>query len=570
MSAGLAGAAGAGAAGAGAAGAGDALVSVRDAFCLHPVPGGAVAALRGLTLTVAAGERVVIQGPNGSGKTTLLRVLAGEQALSAGQARVAGLEVGSRAVGGRQAWRQAAARAAWRVRRLGWVDQQPGRTLRPELDVMANVTLQSRLAGVAGTQAQSAAVEMLARLGVEALARRDVTTLSGGEAQRVAVAAALAHRPQLVLADEPTGELDAEAALAVYDALTDLCLLVGASLVLVSHDRRAERVADRALRIRDGRLSETWTTSTRAVREAGSERLVVDDRGWLRLPEALRIAAGATSEVTAALVDGAVVLTGADAPTPSSPDGAAANVAANVAARAGVVAPQPDSVNPKITSDDLSATTLAELRAVDLAPAGFALASGVGLTLRAGMLLVVRGPSGSGKTSLLRVLLGLERPASGSVSMVGVDLAGLDRRGLADLRRRHCAVSGQQTHLAETLHAAGNLALARTVRGLPPEAGLVDELLHRLGLAAAVGRPVRVLSGGERQRVALGRVMVVRPQLAVLDEPTSQLDEAGAESITAVLRALADRGVGVVVASHDPAIVAAADEVLDLGADVAR
>ncbi len=537
----------------GTSGAGEPVVTVQDAFCLHPVAGGAVAALRGLTLTVAAGERVVVQGPNGSGKTTLLRVLAGEQALSAGQAQVAGFEVGSRVVSGRQAWRRAAARAAWRVRRLGWVDQQPGRTLRPELDVMGNVCLQSRLAGVAAPVAEAAAIEMLTALGVEALVHRDVTTLSGGEAQRVAVAAALAHRPQLVLADEPTGELDAEAALAVYDALTDLCRLVGASLVLVSHDRRAERVADRALRIRDGRLSETWTTSTGAP-TAGSERLVVDDRGWLRLPEALRIAAGATSEVTACLVGGDVVLTGSGPVALPSSDGMDVGV--------DVIAPQPDSGDSPGAGP--AQAPLVELRDVVLAPAGVTLASGVGLTLRAGRLLVVRGPSGSGKTSLLRVLLGLERPAAGAVSMVGVDLAGLDRGGLADLRRRVCAVSGQQTHLAETLDAAGNLALARAVRGLSPEVSLVEELLHRLGLAAAVGRPVRVLSGGERQRVALGRVMVVRPRLAVLDEPTSQLDEAGAESITAVLRRVADDGVAVVVASHDPAVLAAADEVLDL------
>ena len=116
---------------------------VQDAFCLHPVPDGAVAALRGLTLQVAAGERVVVHGPNGSGKTTLLQVLAGRQRLSAGRAVVAGADVG-RALGRRD--RRALAR--WRASRLGWVDQHPARTLRPELGGLANVALQLRLAGV--------------------------------------------------------------------------------------------------------------------------------------------------------------------------------------------------------------------------------------------------------------------------------------------------------------------------------------------------------------------------------------------------------------------------------------
>jgi energy-coupling factor transport system ATP-binding protein len=203
------------------------LVEIRDAFCLHPLARGAVAALRGLTLDVAAGERVVIHGPNGSGKTTLLRVLAGEQALSAGTATVAGLAVGS---AGR------ADLARWRVQALGRVDQQPHRLLRPELDVQGNVALQLRLAGRPRAQAREAALEALAGLGLQALAGRRAHTLSGGEAQRVAVCAALAHRPALVLADEPTGELDARAAAAVYDTLTAAVEAVQATLVLVSHD----------------------------------------------------------------------------------------------------------------------------------------------------------------------------------------------------------------------------------------------------------------------------------------------------------------------------------------------
>ena len=251
------------------------VVDVRDAFCLHALPDAAVVALRGITLSIGAGERVVVHGPNGSGKTTLLRLLAGEQALAAGRAVVAGREVG---VG---AGRDAAAAAAWRVRRLGWVDQHPGRSLRPELDVLENVALQLRLGGTGVREARAAGREALDAVGVGHLAARDVVELSGGEAQRVAVAAALAHRPVLVLADEPSGELDTVHADLVYDALSAAVRGAGAALVLVSHDRRAGRIADRVVRIRDGRLSETW-------RPGEEELLVVDDRGWLRLPEALR------------------------------------------------------------------------------------------------------------------------------------------------------------------------------------------------------------------------------------------------------------------------------------------
>ncbi|MFZ0159901.1 MAG: ATP-binding cassette domain-containing protein, partial [Kineosporiaceae bacterium] len=466
-----------------------AVVEVHDAFCLHPVPDGAVVALRGLSLTVADGERVVVHGPNGSGKTTLLRLLAGEQALSAGRAVVAGIDVGT----------GAGARPLWRAAQVGWVDQNPMRTLRPELDVLGNVLLQQRLAGLSREAALAAAEPLLSRLGVAHLAGRRPETLSGGEAQRVSVCAALAHGPRLVLADEPSGELDAASALEVYDALADAVAHAGAALVLVSHDRRAARVADRVVRIRDGRLSETWTPGPGGG--PVEERLVVDDRGWVRLPGAARWSE-ATPESAS---DGSITLRPRGFQRPiARPDAPAAS--------AGVVG----AVQATVT-------------AVTKCYAGRRVLTGIDLALRAGELTVLRGPSGAGKSTLLRVLLGLERPDSGTVTLDHADLAGLDRAALAALRRRVVAYAGQDVQLAETVDGATNLDLARTVRGLAQDPALVAEVLERLDLGALARRQVRLLSGGERQRVAVARALAVTPRLLVCDEPTSQLDEASAQ-----------------------------------------
>ena len=523
-------------------------ILAHDVFCLYPTPRGYVAALRGLSLEVAAGERVVVHGPNGSGKTTLMRVLSGELSPSAGIVRVAGIDlVGAEDV----------ARAQLRSRQLGLVDQYHAGTLRPELDVRSNVALQLRVAGLGAGAARTRALESLAALGLEHLADRRPSTLSGGEAQRVAVCAALAHGPSLVLADEPTGELDRTAADAVYDLLATATAAVGASLLLVSHDARAARIADRVIRIRDGRLSEEWAPERLGVDPTGSvpvETLVVDDRGWLRLPEGLRRQSGVTSGVRAQ-VDGArIVLTGQDrhgAPSPavSPADHARIAPAARPADHARI-APAPPPI---------------ELFEVSVARGGRDLLTCFSLVVPPGRLTVVQGPSGSGKTTLLRLMTGLERPDRGLVRLAGTDLDGLDRTALARLRRSHLSVAGQSGSLLETLDVGENLELVRDARSLAPAPALVDSWIEALGLTPLRHRPVRLLSGGERQRVAVARALAVDPELTVMDEPTSQLDEVNAERLVGVLVEAARRGLAVVVATHDPVLVAVADDVVIMG-----
>jgi ABC-type lipoprotein export system ATPase subunit len=501
-----------------------AAVDVHDLFCLYDAPTGSVAALRGLSLHVPAGERLVVHGPNGSGKSTLLAVLAAEVSPSAGSVHVAGVDLTGA---------DDATRTALRRDRLGLVDQRARRSLRPELDVVDNVALQLRVSGRSRDEARALATEALSRLGLAHLAARRPEMLSGGEAQRVAVAAALAHRPTVVLADEPTGELDARAADQVYDVLTAAVAELGATLVLVTHDPRAARVADRVVRIRDGRLSEQWDPAT-----PHSETLVVDDRGWFRLPDALRHGAGAaTGAVAVATADG-VLLRGTGVAVTATPDEPLAQHA-----RGEVVAAL-DSV-----SIDYSGTPVLD---------------DVRLDVHAGTLTVVSGRSGSGKSTLLRALTGLAPVGSGEVTLLGQRLATLGRDARAAVRRSGVAVASQGGSLVETMHVRDNLELARTARGLPVDGVLVDALCDGLGLTPLGHRTVSSLSGGERQRVAVARCLVVEPVLAVLDEPTSQLDEANAEVVARTLVEAARRGVAIVVASHDPVLLAAADDLVDL------
>jgi ABC-type lipoprotein export system ATPase subunit len=524
------------------------IVRAHDVFCLYPTPHGHVAALRGLTLDVAPGERVLVHGPNGSGKTTLLKVLAGQQAASAGVVSVCGVDL----VGAPER-----DRAELRARGLGLIEQSHVRSLRPELTVQDNIALQLMLAGTSRTRARAAAADVLGDLGLAALGPRRPPTLSGGEAQRVAVCAAIAHRPALVLADEPTGDLDRESAESVHDLLVATTEAVGAALLLVSHDTQAMRIAHRIVRIRDGRCSEEWRPEA-----VGRESLVVDDRGWVRLPEPVRRETGTPERVYASVVDGAIVLQRADVPVLAgrgdggTEEGVAEAIRPLPPASVSAVVPcqrPPESDQP-----------IASLTDVTVDRGGRRVLEKRSLELYAGRLAVVRGRSGSGKTTLLRVLAGLDRPDVGSVVVAGIDLATLDRDGLAAMRRTHMAIAGQAAALLESLDVTANLEMARQVRGLETAPELVAAWIDALGLAPLRDRAVRVLSGGERQRVGLGRVLAVEPDIAVVDEPTSQQDEANAERLVAVLTAAAARGIAVVAATHDPVMVAAADDVLDL------
>ena len=516
-------------------------ISVTDVFCLHTTPRGAVAALRGLTLDVAQGEKVVVHGPNGSGKTTFVRTLTGEQPVQAGSVSVSGIDL----VGARESTLR-----KLRARSIGVVEQHAGRSLRPELDVLDNVALQARISGMSKRAASERAGDLLGLLALADLHSRPTWTLSGGEAQRVAICAALAHEPRVVLADEPTGELDASAADAVFDLLARAVDFIGASLVLVTHDARAARIADRALRIRDGRLGEQWDPQTPGV----APTLVVDDRGWVRLPERLRIDTGSTSGVVAGRSGRSIILTGVEASQPLATD-------------RGAAATDPSGSGMQV---DGRAAAIVQASGLLVLRAGRTVLRGVDLEAAPGELVAVVGPSGSGKSTLLRALIGLEAIDGGDVFLGGARLEQLDRAARASLRRTHVAHAAQGTSLAEAASVMENLSLAREIRDGTNESPSAHEVCTSLGLVGLLDRPVRQLSGGERQRVALARALVSGAPLVVADEPTSQLDEASAERAVGALQAATRRGVAVIVATHDPVLVRAADQILDLGASVAE
>ncbi|WP_431929590.1 ABC transporter ATP-binding protein [Nonomuraea jabiensis] len=251
---------------------GDAHIVCDNLVRIYKTEGVEVVALQGLDLVIDKGELVAIVGASGSGKSTLLNVLSGLDVPTAGVARVAGMDLLSM---------NARDRLRYRRTVVGFIWQQTARNLLPYLSARENVELPMKLAGRRGGRA----LELLELLGVGYCTDRKIPEMSGGEQQRVAIAVALANSPQLVLADEPTGELDSETSEQVFDALRKANRELGVTVVVVTHDPLVSEQVDRTVGIRDGRTSSETLRREGAEGQIVAEEYAVLDRvGRLQLP----------------------------------------------------------------------------------------------------------------------------------------------------------------------------------------------------------------------------------------------------------------------------------------------
>jgi ABC-type lipoprotein export system ATPase subunit/bifunctional DNA-binding transcriptional regulator/antitoxin component of YhaV-PrlF toxin-antitoxin module len=249
----------------------------------HDLPGKSgggsveVQALQGMDITVAEGEMLGIVGASGSGKSTLLNVLGGLDRPTGGRALVGKQDLGQLS---------ASEIDQYRRKTVGFVWQQGSRNLIPYLTALENIELPLTLSGQAGKLTRERALELLELVGLRERMDHRLEELSGGEQQRVAVAIALANRPRLLLADEPTGELDTATAQTIYDLLRKLNKQLGLTMVIVSHDPGIARHVDRVVAVRDGKLA----SETVRVQKTDSdehhlvELAVVDAAGRLQIP----------------------------------------------------------------------------------------------------------------------------------------------------------------------------------------------------------------------------------------------------------------------------------------------
>ena len=268
-----------------------------------------VVALRGLELTVGGGEIIAIVGASGSGKSTLLNILAGYDAPSAGTVRVGNydlLQMTNREV------------VEYRRHEVGFIWQETSRNLFPYLSALENVELPMVISGAPGSERRQRARELLDVVGLAHRADHKPAQLSGGEQQRVAIAVGLSNQPPLLLADEPTGELDDETGEEVLELLNTVNTDIGTTVIIVTHDPAIATSVGRAIAIKDGKTSTETTREVSFERKLGGdasdteEFLLIDSAGSVQIPREILDELSIGRRVRVDMKDGKVTLESGD------------------------------------------------------------------------------------------------------------------------------------------------------------------------------------------------------------------------------------------------------------------
>ena len=274
-------------------------------YKIYKAAGLEVVALRGLELTVYEGEIIAIVGASGSGKSTLLNILAGYDAPSAGTARVGDydlLNMTNQEI------------VDYRRHEVGFIWQETSRNLFPYLSAAENVELPMVLTGVSQQERTDRAKELLEIVGLGHRLGHKPEQLSGGEQQRVAIAVSLANQPPLLLADEPTGELDDLTGQEILDLFNEVNQQLGTTIVIVTHDPAVATSVGRAITIRDGKTSTETTRKISFQRRVGGsasdteEFLIVDSTGAVQIPRDMLDQLDINRRVRVAVNEGKVTL----------------------------------------------------------------------------------------------------------------------------------------------------------------------------------------------------------------------------------------------------------------------
>ncbi|MHA2369945.1 MAG: ATP-binding cassette domain-containing protein [Candidatus Hodarchaeales archaeon] len=545
----------------------------------NPFTKESVHALRGCDFYLREKEFVTIVGPSGSGKTTLLRIISGLERPTGGMIRLGNLDYTKLSPFHFSLLRQ---------HKIGLVEQFVDQNLLPSLSVFENLLLTARQRGFSRKDARRAAEQLLKEWSLHHLRDRKAGRISGGEGQRASVLATLIKKPLMILADEPTGQLDADNSEIVQEALQSAIKDIGSSVIVVTHDQSFEKKANRTFRIENGRLSsiieketdaepgfpdlltedvmikpkEPKTTSTIEVdaSEPGREEhfeAYVDQFHHVKLPQPIveRLKIRQTIEFHIDSSNRVWLLNPQkeaddrkELPAPISFEHAVETLWENLPPETEL---RKTLAGPAILCEDVC-KAYAENSQKQSVFDDFS------CEISSGEFIAITGVSGVGKSTLLNMIPGLIKSDSGDIMILDTSLTDLSSKELSFFRRNYIGVVRQNKGLFPGMTPYENLALILSTQESDAKAqeAWLQALLDACQISHRAHSPVEALSGGERQRAAIACALVKAPPILALDEPTANVDSEIAQNIMELLLAIHRRlQPTVVLATHDLSLV---------------
>ena len=482
-------------------------------------------ALNNVNIDIRQGEFLGITGKSGAGKTTLLNMISGVSEITSGNILFhwVGEEAPSPSISIHALNEDKL--ALWRGANLGIINQSF--ELMPTLSLVENIMLPSDFSGVyRPALSKKRALELLELVELADHAYKIPAHVSGGQKQRVAIARALVNDPHLIIADEPTGNLDSVTAETIFQIFERL-VAEGKTIVLVTHDESFAPRFSRRLHIADGIISNPS--------ESGSEpdsKLSTPGTAGHHHPPSVSLF---LQEQTSA--DAATVRLGAGS-------------------------------TPAAVQQETPAIVLRDVEKVYENAAGkFVALRNINLQLDAGQFISIVGKSGCGKSTLLNMITGIDHPTAGDVIIGNEHIYKMSESKRALWRGRNMGVVFQFFQLLPTLTLLENTMLPMDYCNLYPfkeRPGRAMELLKKVGLEGQAYKLPTTVSSGQQQSAAIARALATDPPLILADEPTGNLDSHAADNILTLFEDLAESGKTILIVTHDPSITERTDQTIIL------
>jgi ABC-type lipoprotein export system ATPase subunit len=495
------------------------LIEARNLTKVYQTGAGGFTALKDINLQIYPGEFLVVVGKSGAGKTTLLNMLSGVSEITSGEVFYRGEQNGA----GREVSLGTMDEdeiALWRGRNVGIVYQSF--ELLPQLDLVDNIMIPQDFAGrFRPAVSRSRALELLELVELSEHAYKLPAHVSGGQKQRVAIARALVNDPPLILADEPTGNLDTVTAETIFQLFQRL-VAAGKTIVMVTHDSNLAARGSRTIHIYDGEIASA------PVNGNGN---------------------GDGSEPAAVEIHSHNDFAGLGASSLQDRNGGP-----------GGSGPAAYPLQPAIILNQV-------VKNYVNAAGSFTALKGVNLQMNYGQFVSIVGKSGSGKSTLLNVLTGIDHPTSGQVIIGGQDLYKMSESQRALWRGRNVGIVFQFFQLLPTLTLLENTMLPMDYCNVFPankRPQRAMELLKMVGLEDQAYKLPSMVSSGQQQSAAIARALATDPPIIVADEPTGNLDSRSAAAIIRLFQELADQGKTILIVTHDPSITRRTDQTVIL------